>query len=195
MKIYLIRHGKTKGNLEKRYVGRTNEGLCRQTIEEYRKRPMPKADRIYASPMKRCVQTAQIFYPKQYIHLVEEFRECDFGDFEYKNYQELKENADYQRFIDTNGEWGFPGGEQTKDFKERCQRAFYEVVLHCKTIETVAFVVHGGTIMSIMEKFARPCKDYYDWQIGNGEGYVAEAVWEKNQTLILKNVEKIMLRT
>ena len=28
MKIVLIRHGATKGNLEKRYIGRTDEDLC-----------------------------------------------------------------------------------------------------------------------------------------------------------------------
>lgn len=30
---------------------------------------------------------------------VEEYREMNFGDFERKNYIELKENADYQRWI------------------------------------------------------------------------------------------------
>ena len=28
MKIYLIRHGETKGNLKKKYIGRTDEKLC-----------------------------------------------------------------------------------------------------------------------------------------------------------------------
>ena len=27
-KILLIRHGKTQGNLERRYIGRTDEPLC-----------------------------------------------------------------------------------------------------------------------------------------------------------------------
>ena len=30
MKIYLIRHGETKGNLKKKYIGRTDEKLCRE---------------------------------------------------------------------------------------------------------------------------------------------------------------------
>lgn len=38
-------------------------------------------------------------------------------------------------------------------------------------ISSAAFVVHGGTIMSIMEAYAVPRRAYYGFQIGNGEGY------------------------
>lgn len=189
MKIYFIRHGQTEGNMEKRYVGKTDEGLCQQAVEELKKYSVPKVNKIYASSMKRCIETAEILYPNQKIQIVEGFRECDFGEFEYKNYDELKENTAYQKFIDTMGESGFPGGEYIKDFKERCQNAFYDVIKSCRQEETAAFVIHGGTIMSIMEKFANPHQDYYSWQIGNGEGYAAEAVWEKNKELTLKNIE------
>ena len=34
MKIVLIRHGATKGNLEKRYIGRTDEDLCGEGIKK-----------------------------------------------------------------------------------------------------------------------------------------------------------------
>lgn len=190
MKIYLIRHGQTKGNLEKRYVGRTDESLCRKAAEELKKYIMPNVNKIYASPMKRCIETAQILYPNQTIEIVEDFRECDFGEFEYKNYEDLKENAAYQTFIDTMGESGFPQGENIRNFKERCQVAFYNVINQCQLEEKVAFVVHGGTIMSIMEKFAIPHKDYYSWQIGNGQGYEVEVEWEGNEKIALKNVNK-----
>ena len=33
-KIVIIRHGKTEGNTKKRYIGRTDEGLC-NIGEEY----------------------------------------------------------------------------------------------------------------------------------------------------------------
>lgn len=34
MKIIFIRHGQTKGNEEKRYIGRTDESLSQKGIEE-----------------------------------------------------------------------------------------------------------------------------------------------------------------
>lgn len=192
MKVYLIRHGQTKGNLEKRYVGSTNESLCKRAVEELKRYSLLRVEKIYASPMKRCIETAEILYPNQKIQIVEDFRECDFGEFEYKNYMELKENTDYQTFIDTMGESGFPGGEDVKNFKVRCQNAFYDVIRQYQPEDTVAFVIHGGTIMSIMEKFAIPHKDYYRWQIENGEGYMAEVVWEENKRMALKNARKLV---
>ena len=35
--------------------------------------------------------------------------------------------------------------------------------------ETAVFVVHGGTIMSIMEAYAVPHRDYFDYHIGTGQ--------------------------
>ncbi len=38
-------------------------------------------------------------------------------------------------------------------------------------METAAFIVHGGSIMSIMEAYGVPKGGYYDYQAENGEGY------------------------
>lgn len=56
----------------------------------------------------------------------------------------------------------------------------------------VAFVVHGGTIMSILEAFAEEKKNYYDWQVKNGCGYVASTDYE-NGTIVLRNIKYIEL--
>ena len=63
MKIIFIRHGQTKGNEEKRYIGRTDESLSQKGIEEIKNRLYPDADTVWVSPMKRCVETAKIIYP------------------------------------------------------------------------------------------------------------------------------------
>ena len=34
MELYFIRHGKTKGNIEKRYIGSTDENLCKEGKEK-----------------------------------------------------------------------------------------------------------------------------------------------------------------
>ena len=38
--------------------------------------------------------------------------------------------------------------------------------------EDCAIVAHGGTLMAIMEKYARPSRTYFDYQVGNGEGFI-----------------------
>ena len=101
--IILVRHGKTAGNLEGRYIGsRTDEPLCEDGIhaleEKVRAGTYPPVDLVYASPMIRCKQTAKILWPKfadsHQIQYVQDLQECDFGAFENKNYQELSGNAE-----------------------------------------------------------------------------------------------------
>ena len=136
MKIVLIRHGATKGNLEKRYIGRTDEDLCGEGIKKLKEYTCagiyPPAQAVFSSPMKRCLSTAECIYPVQTPQIVWNFRECDFGLFEGKNYKELTGNPQYQQWIDSNGTLPFPGGEALTDFKKRSVRAFLEIGKHFK---------------------------------------------------------------
>lgn len=173
MIINFIRHGKTVGNLEKRYIGRTDELLCTEGTEEIKNNKYPSCDIVISSPMKRCIQTADIIYPDKDFIICDDLRECDFGDFEGKNYIELSENPDYQKWIDSNGTDTFPNGENPYDFRKRCTEIFLKAVRRYSN-KNLTFVVHGGTIMSVMEKFALPKRDYYGWQVKNGHGFVTE---------------------
>lgn len=157
----------------KRYIGKTDEPLCTEGIELLRQRSYPDVQRIYTSPLKRCRQTADIVYPGRKVTVIHELAECDFGLFENKNYRELAECEDYQKWIDSNGTLPFPGGESRQEFSRRSILGFEAALEECRRdrIERAAFVVHGGTIMSIMEKYAYPAGSYYDYQVGNGEGY------------------------
>lgn len=172
MKWVLIRHGQTTGNTQHRYIGcRTDEPLCAQGIDELKTRTYPSVKHVFISPMLRCRQTAEILYPDIKPEMIEDFRECDFGAFENKSYQELSGRADYQAWIDSLGEQPFPGGESRAQFAKRCADAFEELT-NWGIKEDCALIVHGGTIMAIMERFALPKGSYYDFQVKNGEGYI-----------------------
>lgn len=189
LNIFLIRHGKTYGNMLGRYIGRTDEGLCEAGIAQLSGGAWPEVEKVYVSPMKRCVETAGIIFTGQAVQMVDELKECDFGDFENKNYQELDGDPNYQRWVDSNGMLPFPGGESQEQFRSRCVQGFEKTVWECadKGYRTAAVVAHGGTIMSILEKYAVPHKEFYFWQAGNGEGYVVEL----NEELWLENVRQI----
>ena len=89
------------GNLKGRYIGcKTDENLCSLGIEEIRKKQYPKAELVYASPMKRCLETAALIYPKLSVETNIQLKECDFGKFENKNYQELSSVKEYQEWIE-----------------------------------------------------------------------------------------------
>lgn len=185
--LILIRHGKTAGNLLGRYIGsRTDEPLCDEGREELAGKQLPEVERLYVSPMKRCVETAEILWPgfdRKKMQKVTDLRECDFGDFENKNYKELSGNRDYQAWIDSNGTLPFPNGESMDAFKSRCLEAFARIVEEVSGAEQewiasgktgifrAGIVVHGGTIMAILEQYGYPKAAYFDYQVKNGCGY------------------------
>ena len=185
--LILIRHGKTAGNLLGRYIGsRTDEPLCDEGREGLAGKQLPEIERLYVSPMKRCVETAELLWPefdRKNIQKVTDLRECDFGDFENKNYKELSGNGDYQAWIDSNGTLPFPNGESMDLFKSRCREAFAHIVEEVSGAEQewiasgktgtfrAGIVVHGGTIMAILEQYGYPKRAYFDYQVKNGCGY------------------------
>ena len=51
--------------------------------------------------------------------------------------------------------------------------------MHRKKVHSeLQFVCHGGTIMSVLERYGRPEKSFYEWQIANGCGILTETIEE-----------------
>ena len=176
--LVLIRHGATKANEEKRYLGRADESLTeegKKELSEYRASEYyPAIDCLFASPMKRCMETAAILYPDLQPVPVPEWEEMDFGTFEGRNYTELQGDVRYQAWIDSNGTLPFPEGESREDFIRRCvcgfQRMAVEIKKFAEEVKTVGMIVHGGTIMALLSRYGGG--DYFDYQAANGKGYV-----------------------
>ncbi len=183
-RITLIRHGKTAGNLESRFVGKTDEDILDSECERLKEFSDESVKKVYISPLKRARQTAKILFPNAELIEAEDLRECDFGEYEYMNHEELDGLEPYQKFIDTAGFSPFPGGEGRKEQSERSVRAFKNIMEKEKGRDDDIFIVaHGGTIMAIMEEIAVPHKDFYEWFAGNGEGYVIRHEGEDTYTL------------
>ncbi len=201
VKITWIRHGMTRANEEHRYLGKTDEPLSEKGIrflQEKKKKSFFNAPEfLYASPMKRCVQTAEILFRRKPV-LIPEWKEMDFGQFEGKNYEELKDNPDYQKWIDSNGTLPFPGGEPREQFIRRSMEGFdwmmsdiliksekntriqngtetQDLKNNCETEIPVVAVVHGGTIMAVLSSLTGG--EYFDFQVKNGEGYETVLEW------------------
>ena len=183
MKLWLIRHGMTKGNQEHRYVGTTDEGLLPEEKERLQART---ADMnlhpavVFVSPARRCRETVACMFPDTApaLIVVPEFMEMNFGAFEYMSWQEIDQDSDpahraaYQRYIDSGGETAFPGGESKAEFTCRVCDGFERAVRPLmQTQQDIAIVAHGGTIMALMERYAEPHKPYFEWSVKPGEGY------------------------
>lgn len=186
--VVLIRHGKTIGNEQGRYVGsRTDESLSERGIkqlDEVRNQYETVCCRypvVYTGPMKRCMETARILFPDKTIAIAEHLREIDFGEFENKNYEELNGREDYQAWIDSGGKSDYPGGEPLTDFIDRSMKGFWTVLSDMKNRQTeqAAVVCHGGNIMAILSSLTG--EEYFDFQIGNGQGYLLQFACKGDQ--------------
>lgn len=182
--LVMIRHGATQANKEQRYLGRTDEPLLEEEkhiLSEYKRRAFyPDVNVLFVSPMARCVQTAKILYPNLQPILIPEWREMDFGAFENKNYEELKDDMRYQQWIEEGGTGAFPDGEDRDGFILRCKGGFGRMAAGLsKMLKTrnqrVGLIVHGGTIMALLSTYGGG--DYFDYQVQNGMGYTC--IWDR----------------
>ena len=125
--------------------------------------------------------------------VVPELTECDFGRFENRNYLEMTDDAEYQAWIDSNGMLPFPGGESREGFQERTLAGLRKVLCLCeqKKARTCALVVHGGTIMNIMEACVRPRRDLYAWHAKNGHGFRVKIQKTDEDALLIDAWESI----
>ena len=199
--IIMIRHGETPSNKEHRYLGRTDESLSVEGIQKLQKRKndnyYPSVDYVFSSPMKRCVETAQILYPNGEAVIIPEWKEMDFGEFEKKNYMELQGDERYQAWIDSNGTLPFPNGESREEFVERCKNGFYCMINKIRDFEDkngsrdirIALIVHGGTIMSLLSSFYGG--EYFDYQVPNGRGYLCKLEEVQGENIRLVDIEKL----
>ena len=185
----LIRHAKTKGNDEKRYIGaNTDEELSKSGIEQAERRKddilklVTKNTQVFSSPMKRALQTAKLLFGDMSITVIKDLKETDFGLFEGKTYDDLKDDCDYQLFLDSKGRSGFPKGEKTEDFIKRSVEGFFEAIRVSKDND-LAIVCHGGNIMAVMSSLTK--KDFYDFHTDNLDGYILEIETDGKRVLDL----------
>lgn len=187
--IWLIRHGMTEGNRHQRYIGKTDEPLCEEGRKKLKTFSYPDPEAVFVSPLVRCRETAELLFPGKRLRIIDQLAECDFGAFENKNYLELSGNTDYQAWVDSGGLLPFPGGESREEFRERTLEGFQRVVTDCfcSDISRAAVVVHGGTVMNVMEAYGRPERDFYGWHLKNGCGYQVKAdpvFWNQNRKVL-----------
>lgn len=91
MRLYIIRHGETQWNKEKRFQGQTDIPLADKGIELAKKTAIGMKDihldYIISSPLTRAIQTAQLVAGNRGISIQtdERIQEISFGDWEGKS--------------------------------------------------------------------------------------------------------------
>lgn len=160
--VTLIRHLPTQGNREKKYIGWTDEPIITGTKT---KKIAYDTEQIIGSDLIRCKQTAaKVFNGIPYIENTN-LRECSFGDWEEKTYNDLKEEALYRNWLDDPQQIAPPNGESMEAMESRVLQAFLETV---EKLERPIIVTHGGPIRFLLTKFANVEKSFWDWEVPHG---------------------------
>ena len=191
MLIVLLRHGKTAYNEQRCY-----QGAADVPLSQAGKAALQKADfepeTVYVTPLVRTAQTARILFPGARQIVAPELREMDFGDFEGRTYDELKDDAAYCAWLDSGCESACPNGESKAAFCERVCCAFEKLADEAlaRGEERLVIVAHGGTQMAALSRLAEPHRDYYSWNAPPAGGFVLSAdEWRARQVLrVVKTV-------
>ncbi len=176
MIVILRRHGKTKGNLLKQYIGITDEEVSEEGLREIKLIPTNKnVTKVYTSSLKRTIETAKILYPNAKIIQNSGLNEMNFGIFEKKSYKDLEKNEEYKKWLETNCESKCPKGESKKEFVKRVLKSFQEIIEKEKLEKNLYFIVHGGTVMALLSELVIPRKEYFDSNIKHLESIVLKS--------------------
>lgn len=155
MKLFLIRHGETTGDLENRYGGNYDDHLTphgREQLQETAKKLLGKDIQIiFTSKLIRAQESAGIIQAQLGcpIEVVEGIEERNYGVLAGLTKTEALEH--YPEAVEAHKTPGNtdPKGESFVDFQNRTLEAFKGIFE--KEYSTVVVVSHGGPLKQILK--------------------------------------------
>jgi len=186
MSIWLLRHGRTQYNDERRYQGLSDVPLSPAGAAELRASGFAP-ETVFVSPLRRAQESARIIFPAARQSVIPDFAEMDFGVFDGRTADEMADDAAYRAWVNGDCTARCPDGESRAAFCARTCEAFERLVDSLQG-ELLVIVAHGGTLRAVMERYALPERDYFDWTAGNGGGFrldFDEVLWRERRRLRL----------
>jgi alpha-ribazole phosphatase len=176
--ITLLRHGLTEANERKEYLGWSHSPLSEQgkmNMEQV-KVYFSKYEMVISSDLQRCIDTARLLFSNVPVETNPAFREMNWGYFEGKTYEELKEILDYQKWLENPMEAPVPAGESYPVFSKRVDLGWRQLLN--EEITNIAIITHGGVIRELLVRYAPEEKSFWDWDIPHAGGY--QLVWDSS---------------
>lgn len=190
--IYLFRHGLTRGNINAQYIGHTDYPLTTDSISSLKSIRAhchyPEVQAVFSSPLKRCLDSANIMFPKNNPLVINNFIEYNFGEFEECTAKDLENNDDFKSWLHGDINAKPPFGESNAEFIHRICDAFEKVVegLMKTGTQTAAIVGHAGVLMTILSCYGIPEAPMAHWQMDAGYGFklrITPSLWMRANKL------------
>ena len=153
MKVYIVRHGESETNLQKKWTGWLDVELTDKGIEDAKKvTPVLKDivfDKVYASDLKRAKKTAEIALPNYKFETSSLLREIDVGNFAGKPLSIYDTLTPEEKELNLKNAFKDFGGESVEDLTKRVETFIKE--LETKDFNNVAIFCHGGWQMAMVD--------------------------------------------
>lgn len=168
MILTLIRHGQTEGSINDLYYGAADIPVLPESLAELHENAAryPTAKRYFTSGMLRTEQTFRAIYGDVPHMVLPGLREMDFGDFEMRSYEQMKDDPAFQHWMTDSEHLPCPNGESAPQTTARNLKAM-ETVLAEDT--DAVCVIHGGVIAGFMMTWFGGLR--VDWYRKAGTGY------------------------
>ena len=169
--VYLIRHGQTAYNRDRRFLGCTDEPLDEVGHQQARDLAAwfvhPLAG-VYSSPLSRASQTAG--YLGRPVEVVKGLRELHQGHLEGLHADEaIRRFPDFfSRWVSDPEEARVPGGETLAEVSARAMSALCGVVAAHQAGEAIAVVSHQMVIAAVScQVLGVPLRQWRSHTVGN----------------------------
>lgn len=188
--IHFIRHGDIAETKTGAYIGVSDPSLSeegrQELIELDKNYRYPYAPVLFSSPLKRCLETCEVIYPDTKPIVVPELSEINFGLWEGKTAEDLKDDEDFNKWLSGDTSVKPPEGESSADFTRRICLMFQKIVEGLvSTGHTEAVIVtHGGVIMTLMAVYGFPQAKPFEWATECGCGYsirITPMLWQRDK--------------
>ena len=192
MRLLIIRHGQSEADLINVYEGRADFELTElghkqaKQMSEFVKNHY-NISKIYSSPLKRAVQTANHLSEKTGAKIFLDDRLMEFDNGLIAGLKKEMADIKYPAVLNLSVNESVYGQESLMDFRLRADCFLTEFVKEIDKKETVAIITHGGMINQLYRSFLQLPVDsnisfrtddtgIHDWYID-----------EKNKKIIMAN--------
>ena len=160
--LYILRHGQTDYNLNRKIQGRginaplneTGRWQASRVAEVLREKPL---ERLFSSGMDRAIQTADVIAEVKGLQNTpySELDEMDFGRLEGLDYNDEQVELQWmlQEWSKGNGDARATGGESAVEVFERANTKFQELLASASPNESLGFVLHGRLIRILLSQW------------------------------------------
>ena len=168
MKIYLIRHGETECNKDRKFYGHLDVPLDEKGQSQAESLGMHIQDElvkdgvqisaIYSSPLNRAMSTAAPVSDALNLDVKKEegLMEMDMGEWEGKSVEQVIGIKDTDglplmfRCMNKPLSHPMPGGEKLQDADKRITSTMDEIIKNHLPTENIACITHGGVIAVVL---------------------------------------------